>query len=316
MNSSGSYRGAGLLLVLSTAVISGISTFVNTYAVVNVDSASFVTARNIIVALLVVPLAYFGVRSAGKFVLRRIDALRLFAIGIIGGGIPFLLFFYGLQVAASSGGGITASFVYRTLFVMATVLGVVALKERFNLRVALGAGLLLVGNLLLLSLTTPIFNDGVLYVFIATAMWAVEYTISKRTLQDLPSGVVALGRMGFGALFLSGYVIATSQAAAIVSFGGTQWMWVGISAALLTAFVATWYTGLARVELGTATSVLVLGFPITWLLAISISHSAWTVWEALGVTVIVSGATVAIGVVLLKDTLAYLVDLLGTVTRA
>ena len=150
---------------------------------------------------------------------------------------------------------------------MATVLGIVALHERFNARVAVAAALLLAGNLLLLSLTTPILNDGVLYVVAATGLWAVEYTISKRTLRDLPSATVALGRMGFGAVFLLGYLGVTAQVASLGALSGSQWAWVGISAVLLFGFVATWYAGLKRVPLGTATSVLVAGFPATWALS-------------------------------------------------
>ena len=114
----------------------------------------------------------------------------------------------------------TASFVYRTLFLMATVLGVLFLRERFHWRIAAGAALLLGGNLLLLSLTTPIWTDGSAYVFAATALWAVGSTLSKRTLADLPSGTVALGRMGFGAIFLLGYLAATAQFTSVGQFTG------------------------------------------------------------------------------------------------
>lgn len=286
---------AGLLLVLLTAIISGVSTFVNLYAVPGTNSDAFVTVRNSAVALLLIPLAALTTYGAVRTRLSRNDWTRLIVIGIIGGGIPFLLFFHGLQLAAAAGAGDTASFLYRTLFLIAAVLAVVFLKERFSWRIALAATLLLGGNLLLLSFTTPIWANGDGFVFAATAMWAGEYALSKQTLRNLPSQTVALGRMGFGAIFLVGYLAVTSQAAAVGSFTSSQWVWVGISAILLAAFVTAWYAGLKRVDLSVATAVLVLGFPITWLLTVTVSGASVTFLEVMGATAIAAGAALAIG---------------------
>ena len=291
----GSLVRAGVLLVLLTAVISGVSTFVNIYAVPGTNSDAFVAVRNSAVALLLVPLAVVMTLGARRAPLTRGDWGRLVVIGIIGGGIPFLLFFHGLELAAAAGAGVTASFLYRTLFLIATVLGIVFLKERFSGRVALAAALLLGGNLLLLSFTTPIWANGDAYVFAATALWAAEYTLSKRTMRTLPSQTVALGRMGFGAIFLVGYLVATSQLGAVGSFTPSQWLWVALSGILLTGFVTAWYAGLQRVDLGVATAVLVLGFPITWLLTVTVTGAPFTFLEIMGATAIAAGAAVAIG---------------------
>jgi drug/metabolite transporter (DMT)-like permease len=296
-----SYRSIGLLLVLLTAIISGISTFVNAYAVHGTSSDAFVTVRNLAVAGLILPLAVLARRRLVA-PLRRVDWARLVAIGVVGGGIPFLLFFHGLALATAAGGGLTASFLYRTLFLMATVFGVVYLKEHFHPRVAVAAGLLLAGNYLLLSLTAPVWTDGTLYVLAATVLWAVEYTISKRTLRDLPSGVVAFGRMGIGAVILVGYLALTSQFAAVHALSAGQWEWVLISAVLLAAFVGTWYAGLRRVDLGVATSVLVLGFPVTWLLSVMVAGSSFTLAQAAGAAAVVGGVAVVVGLSLLRQT--------------
>lgn len=284
----------GLLLVALTAVVSGVSTFANLYAVHGTNSDAFVTGRNAAVALVLVPFAVLSWRASRRS-LRPLDWGRLVAIGVVGGGIPFLLFFHGLQLASAAGGGVTASFLYRTLFLMAAVLGVVFLRERVHARIVLAATLLLAGNFLLLALTTPIWTDGTGYVLGATLLWATEYTISKRILRDLPSGTVALGRMGFGAVFLVLYLASTSQVGALASFSIGQWAWLAVSAALLTGFVVTWYPGLQRVELSTATAVLVLGFPITWALTVAVGHAPVTVLAAVGTFAIVLGVAVAVG---------------------
>ncbi|MGI0131891.1 MAG: DMT family transporter [Thermoplasmata archaeon] len=308
VSSSRRWVGPGVLLVLATAVVSGVSTFINSYAVQGTSSDAFVTWRNGLVALLLVPFAIVAGRSL-RDRLRPVDWGRLALIGLVGGAVPFVLFFRGLEIATAAGSATTASFVYRTLFVMATALGVVVLRERLHGRMAVAAGLLLLGNFLLLSLTSPILSDGTAYVLAATALWAVEYTLSKRTLRDLPAGTVATGRMGFGAVFLIAYLAATAQLGTVAGFSSGEWTWIVISALLLTAFVATWYAGLRRVDLGVATSVLVLGYPITWVLAVLVRGSAFTVEQAAGVAVIAFGTVLVIGASAWRDAGTYLAGL-------
>lgn len=302
--------GPGLLLVFLTALVSGISTFVNAYAVSGTSSAPFVTVRNVVVAAAFLPVALIATRHLRAPALRPVDWARLVVIGLIGGAIPFLLFFQGLALATAAGGAATASFGYRTLFLWATVLAVVFLRERLSRAALLGAALLLAGNVLLLSLTAPIWTDGTAYVLLATGLWAGEYTLSKRTLRDLPSATVALGRMGFGAVFLVGYLALTAQWGTVAAYSATDWAWVGISAALLCAFVASWYTGLKRVDLGPATSVLVLGFPITWGLSVLFQGQPLSLEAALGALAVVAGAGLAVGLSRLRDVGTYLARVL------
>ena len=310
MGSREGWVGGGLLLVFLTALVSGVSTFVNAYAVGGTNSDAFVSVRNMVVAIAFVPVALLATRYLRASAPRGIDWFRLGLIGLIGGAIPFLLFFHGLELAARSGGAVTAAFAYRTLFLFATVFGLVYLGERFRWWIGLAAGLLLGGNLLLLSWTAPVWTDGTAYVLAATVLWSAEYTISKRALRDLPSATVALGRMGFGAVFLAGYLSLTAQWGAVGAFTPTDWIWVGISAALLSAFVASWYPGLKRVELGPATSVLVLGFPITWLLGVLVRGSGLTPGAALGALAVVGGVSVAVGLAQFRATGAFLARLL------
>jgi drug/metabolite transporter (DMT)-like permease len=101
--------------------------------------------------------------------------------------------------------------------------------------------------------------------------------------------------MGIGALLLVGYLGWTSQFGAVRSMTGTQWTWVAISALLLTAFVLTWYAGLKRTDLGVATSVLVLGFPVTWALGIFARGTPFTALETAGAVSVTAGVVLAVG---------------------
>lgn len=307
--------GMGVLLVLLTAVISGVSTFVNSYAVQGTNSDAFVTVRNGLVAVLLVPLVLLAKRDV-RSALRRIDWARLATIGLIGGAIPFLLFFRGIQIATAQGGAATATFGFRTLFLMATVFGLVFLKERFSARTATAAGLLLVGNALLVSLGAPIWTDGTLYVLLATVLWAGEYTLSKRALRDLPSGTVALGRMGFGGIFLFAYLAMTSQLGAIAGLSGAHWQWMAISVVFLLGFVTTWYAGLKFADVSLATSVLTLGFPITYALSVLAGTAGLTLTTAAGAAAIVFGVCLAVGLAAVKDRLVAVLSLPGTLARS
>lgn len=295
--------GPGIALILLTVVISGVSNFVNVFAVkdVNVASDGFVAVRNALVAAMLVPFAVLLVRR-DRVRLRRGHWARLATIGLLGGAIPFLLFFRGLQLAAAAGGTATASFGYRTLFLMAAVLGIMVLKERFSARLALGASLLLAGNALLLSLAAPIWTDGTAYVLLATALWAGEYTLSKHTLRELAPGTVALGRMGFGGVFLLAYVGVTGQFASVAAFGPVQWGWLLLSAILLLGFVSTWYAGLKSVDLSVATALLVAAFPVTTLLA-TVAGASLTLPQAAGAVVIALGVVLVVGLASLRGSL-------------
>ena len=232
----------GLLLVFFTAAISGVSTFVNAYAIQGTNPDAFITARNVLVAAMLLPLA------------------------------------------------------------------VVVLRERVSRRILVATIALLGGNALLLSLTAPVWTDGTALVLAATALWAAEYTMSKRALRDLPSGTVALGRMGFGAVFLVAYLAASNQLGAMGGLGGASLPWILVSAVLLLAFVSTWYAGLKHVDLSVATSVLVLAFPITWALQMVVVPAKFDLVAAVGAVVVVLGVLLAVGLTTVRDSIGAAID--------
>lgn len=286
-------RRAGLLLVVVTAVISGLSVFVNSYAVGNTSSNAFVTLRNLVVALVLVGPVLLAGRGSSRALTGRQLAL-LAVLGLIGGSVPFLLYFRGLQLATAAGGFTTAAFVYRTLFLWASVAGFLLLRERLGARALAAGGVLLAGNVLMLDLTKVSWTDGTTYVLAATLLWTAEYTLARRVLRELPSGLVALGRMGFGAAFLLVFLVATSGTAAVATFSGTTWTWIAVSALLLTGFVVTWYAGLKRVELGVAAAVLNLGYPVT-LAAAYLAKGVGTAWvPALGAVFVTAAVVVLV----------------------
>lgn len=279
----------GIVLILATVLVSGVANFVNFRAVQGTDVDAWIAVRNAAVALLLVPASL--ILGRGRFArLARRDWARLAAIGLVGGAVPFLLYFHGFQMAAAQGGAASASLGYRSLFLVASLFGLLVLRERLSRCFAMAAASLFGGNVLLLSLSGPLWTDGSAYVLLATALWAGEYTMSKRALASLPSGTVALGRMGFGAVFLLGYLGLTGQIGSVGRFAPADWMNLSLSALLLFAFVSTWYAGLRTVDLSVASSLLVLAFPITWFLGMLISGAGAAWGPLVGALTILGGS--------------------------
>ncbi|MBU1149170.1 DMT family transporter, partial [Patescibacteria group bacterium] len=83
----------GILLIFSTAVISGVSIFINKFGVKMNSPFLFAGLKNLIVGIFFIALT-LGVSRFKEFrQLNRNNWLSLLAIGLIGGAIPFLLFF-------------------------------------------------------------------------------------------------------------------------------------------------------------------------------------------------------------------------------
>ena len=100
----------GLIFVLFTAVISGVSVFVNKFAVQSVgNSHVFTTGKNLFVAL-VLSLFIFSPFIVNKLKsIKKNEWVKLVVIGFVGGSIPFLLFFKGLSLATST----NAAFIHK-----------------------------------------------------------------------------------------------------------------------------------------------------------------------------------------------------------
>ncbi len=128
-----STRAAGIALAFVTAVISGVSIYVNGHAVRHFgDATVYTTAKNAVAGALLLALA-LGLRGRadGPAVTprsSRASRLALFGVAVIGGSVPFVLFFEGLARAEAT----QAAFIQKTLVVWVALLAVPLLRERFR----------------------------------------------------------------------------------------------------------------------------------------------------------------------------------------
>src|SRR3989344_653038 len=93
----------GMQLALITALISGFSIFTSKIFVSNMDPVVFTTLKNIFVAVILTLLLTRKVLRQSFRNISGKDWILLVVIGIIGGGIPFGLFFTRLKLATAPG---------------------------------------------------------------------------------------------------------------------------------------------------------------------------------------------------------------------
>lgn len=275
----------GILLVLLTAIISGVSIFFNAFGVKGINPYLFTGAKNLIVGIFLLSTILLLGNFKELKTLKLKDWRNLSLIGLIGGSIPFLLFFKGLQLVTPAQG----SFVHKTMIIWVVLLSIFLLKEKLDKKIVIGASLLLVGNFLLLKLTSFEFTIGIAMIFIATLFWSSEIILSKKILEKLSGNIVAFGRMFFGSLFILLFLFATNQLSLVATITSSQLVWIGLTSAFLIGYVMTFYNGLKTVKASTAVAVLSLGAVITTLLNIVFLDKIITLSQVLGIILLLVG---------------------------
>lgn len=281
-------REKGLLFVFATAVISGVSIYLNKYALASFNPFVFTTLKNCIVALFVVSGLLLTMRYRELLALKMRDWRNLLAIGIIGGSIPFLLFFWGLSQTSAA----NSSLLQKSLFIPASALAFLFLKEKLSRLQMLGAGVLFIGAALYSGINFTSLAAGDVAVIAAVLLWSVEDVISKYVLRGISPGTVVFGRMFFGSLVMIGFLAATSQLPNFASFTPNHYLWLLITSLLLLGYNLTFYSGLARLKVGEAAAVLLFGSVITT--ALSAGAGKMPGMAELAAALLVVAGTVAI----------------------
>jgi len=285
----------GLALAAATALISGFSVFINGYGVrswagAGASTAAYTTFKNLVAALFLGVFAYAVARRAPAGTLRPQSASqwrRLALVGIIGGGVPFLLFFEGLARASSG----QAAFIHKTLLIWVALLAIPLLGERLTALHIGAMALLVVGQAVMSGVGDLAFGAGEAMILGATLLWAGEVIVAKRLLADIPAPAVAVARMGIGAVVLIGWTAVTGGFASLGALAGSQWGWALVTGLFLTGYVATWFGALARAQAVDVTAVLVFGAVITALLEAGIRGAALP--SAGGLVMVTAGAALA-----------------------
>lgn len=260
-----------VILAIGTAFISGTNNFLTKIAVTAVkDPVAFTFLKNIVVAALLIGIIVMLKKWREIRNLNRADTIKLILIGIIGGSLPFILFFTGLTMIPA----INAAFIHKTLFIWVAIMAVSFLKERIGIWPIIALLALFGGNLVLFGLPNFTFGIGELMVLGATLFWAVENIIAKKALKNLSSLLVAGARMSIGSLIIFVVIAFQGNIGLLGGLSVIQWGWTLLTAALLLGYVLTWYTALKYAPATLVASILVLATFVTNILkGVFISHT-------------------------------------------
>jgi drug/metabolite transporter (DMT)-like permease len=289
-------RGWGLVLAFIAACISGVAIFVNAEYVGQVEDATvYTTGKNAIAAAVLLAILFATNARRSEAPREPIPAPKragLIALGAIGGSVPFILFFEGLQ---RSGSPVQAGFIHKTLIVWVTLLALPILHERLTRLHGAAIALLLVGQASLVDeLGSLQLDAGGIMVLAATLLWSIEFVLAKHLLGSFRSPVVAAARLGIGLVFLGAYVLATGRADEFALLTSEQWTWMIVTGVILAAFVASWFAALSRAQAVDVTAMLVFGQVVTSTLT-SVIAGASIRADLLGLGLITIGVIAAAG---------------------
>ncbi len=241
----------GMIFALIAAVISGVAIFYAKVSLAKLPPLILTTSRNSVAGLLFI--FYFLI--FGKFYqlkkLKKIDWVYLMLIGLIGGSLPFYLFFTGLSATSA----ITANLIHKTLFIFVTIFAYFFLKERYSLSYFVSFFLIFIANFVVAGVKWS-FGRGELLIFLATLLWSVENIVAKRVLKRVSSEMVGLFRMGIGGFSLLLVTLLSGRATALLTISNYQLTIIIIGGSLLFAYVFFWYKALKYAPAGLVTLIL------------------------------------------------------------
>jgi len=245
----------GVLLVILTALVSGVSVVANRLFVIKIDPFVFTTIRSFFIGLIFLVISFFACSfKVKKF--KKVSWWTLILIGIIGGSAPFLLFFIGLKETTAG----RAAFLHKTLPLYATLLAFFFLKEKITRAHVIAMLSMIVGVYLIESANIPFgIRIGDLLVLGAALLWAIESTISKKAMLDNESNwVITFSRMFFGSLVLFSIIAIMGKTDMLFSLDWQQIVYIIISTVLLLFYVLFWYWGLKFINLSKASIILLI----------------------------------------------------------
>jgi drug/metabolite transporter (DMT)-like permease len=306
-----SRRLPGIALVAATALVSGVSVFVNSYGVrAGATPAVYTTAKNLVAMaiLSLVALVGWSVRSrrdgsaVANFVTiapetrdvpatsRWMTRAGFLYVGVVGGGLAFVLFFNGLAQSEPT----SAAFWRDTLVLWVALIAVLFLRERLRWWNVVAIGLVVCGEVIVSGGVGQLAaNRGEVDVLLSSLLWAIEIVIARRLLKSHSPATLAVVRMGLGAVTLIVYLAAVGSLGQLGAMNADQWHWAIWTGLLLSAYVATWMSALARARAIDVTSVLASAALITWLLQLVAGTTSVSAHTS-GLVLIAAGATLVL----------------------
>lgn len=282
----------GTIAAVITAIISGFAIYANKIFIVDLDPAIFTAVRAIIIGLIFFIIASFQCKfDYSGF--KKVSWKYLLVIGIIGGGLAFLMFFTGLKFTTAG----RAAFLHKTLPIYVTILAFIFLKEKITRKQSIALLLMIIGTFILYSAMidpsvlwlNPSLGD--ILIISATLFWGIETVIARKAmLLKESSFVISFGRMFFGALVLFGAVILLGKYELLFTLQPHQIFNLLASTTILFGYVFFYYWSIKNINASKASTILLLSPVITLILGVTFLGEPAPILQLLGSALILIGA--------------------------
>ncbi|MBI4973992.1 DMT family transporter [Candidatus Roizmanbacteria bacterium] len=257
----------GIIFAFLTAIISGFAIFYSKISVAKIDPLILATTRNSLVGIffIIYFLATNNVKQLLKFTKKEL--LLLFGIGIIGGSIPFYLFFTGIKLIGAQ----SANIIHKSLFIWVAILSVFLLKEKVSVKYIIAGFLVFTGTYFF----TPfklMFGRGEQLILIATLFWSLENILAKKVLNNTSSELVGLFRMVLGGGVLLIITLLSGKGKLLTGLNVLQWHTIIIGGSILFFYVFTWYKALKYAPASVVALILTFSLVVGNILNGSFAH--------------------------------------------
>jgi drug/metabolite transporter (DMT)-like permease len=245
----------GYGMAAMAAVISGFSIYINSLGVGAVikDATLYTTLKNSVVGVIVLlPLLFLASQRDEYRKLSARQWIWLAALALIGGSIPYVLFFEGLRLTTA----VTGSLINHMQFAVVAPLAVVFLRERLAAPIWGAVAALVVVSFVGVNLHAFRWGQGALMVLASTVLFGAGFVIAKHLLRDLSTQAVMTAKMALGSVVLLAYSGFTGHLAAVSHLSSFQWRWVVLTGIILFAFTAAI---LIAIKHAPVTAVLAIG---------------------------------------------------------
>lgn len=257
-------RRPGYAAALLAAIVSGVAVFYNGFGVrLFPDATLYTTLKNAVVGVLV--LAPVVLLPRVRRELRRLRGRQwtwLAALALVGGSVPYVLFFEGLRLTTPATGAV----LNHLQFAVVALLAVPLLGERVTPAMWLGLAALLVGALIGADVGALGWNRGAALVAASTVLFGAGFVLARHLLRELSTATVMAAKMTAGSVVLLAFCGATGRLGVVAHLNWAQWRFVLASGIILLAFTAATLAAIRRVQVTTVIAIGMAAPAITVLL--------------------------------------------------
>ena len=244
----------GYAAALLATVLSGVAVFSNGLGVrLFPDATLYTTLKNAVVGVLVLaPVALLPAVRAELGRLRGRQWAWLAALALVGGSVPYVIFFEGLRLTTPATGAV----LNHLQFAVVALLAVPLLRERVTPAMWIGLAALLAGALVGTDVGALRWNRGAALIGVSTVLFGAGFVLARHLLRDLSTATVMAAKMTAGSVVLLASIGATGRLAVIAHRSGAQWRFVLVNGLVLLAFTAATLAAIRRAQV---TAVVAIG---------------------------------------------------------